>query len=462
MSWLPQEKQRLVLSCPYEEILFGGAAGGGKSSALLMDAQNHIIERGDMTGRKSNAVLFRKTYKELDEIIKQSHECFEGLGWKFSKDNYRWTTPYGSNLTFSYLSNYQDALSHRGFEYDWQGWDELTLWPTDEEYEYLGSRLRHTTGRRDQKPIIPRRVCTTNPGGAGHDWVKKRWGVGENPHGMKPIKEEIKLEDGRTVTKTRIFIPSRLRDNYYLYSTGQYEAELRSKPENVRKMLLDGRWDVVEGAFFTEWDPNVHVIRPFNPPADWHRVMGADWGTRSPYAFLWGAFNPNGELFIYRELYGEGNHEPASEVAVKIRRFEQMADEDIRERWLDSSCFDKTGGEESIADVFGRLGIHFEASKKQNKKFSIDRLRDYLKVVNGKAAIHIMESCPNLIRTLPTLQVDRSNLDQYDTSGDDHCVDGLLYMIRRGQKSDDENARSHRAKMLNQARMARFGQYGAQ
>jgi hypothetical protein len=311
-------------------------------------------------------------------------------------------------------------------------------------------------------PIRPRVVCTTNPGGAGHDWVKKYWDVGSNPSGMKPIKEEIRLEDGRTVTKTRIFIPSRLRDNYYLYSTGQYEAELRSKPENVRKMLLDGRWDVVEGAFFTEWDPNVHVIRPFNPPADWHRVMGADWGTRSPYAFLWGAFSPNGELYIYRELYGEGNHEPASEVAVKIRRFEQMADEDIRERYLDSSCFDKTGGEESTADVFTRLGVHFEPARKQNKKFSIDRLRDYLKVVNGKAAIHIMESCPNLIRTLPTLQVDRSNLDQFDTSGDDHCTDALCYLIRRGMKSDDESARSHRAKMLNQARMARFGQYGAQ
>ena len=139
-----------------------------------------------------------------------------------------------------------------------------------------------------------------------------------------------------------------------------------------------------------------------------------------------------------------------------------MANEDIRERWIDSSCFDKTGNEESIADVFAKHGIHFQPAAKQNKKFSIDRFRDYLKVVNGKSAFHIMESCPNGIRTIPTLQVDRSNLDQFDTSGEDHFLDGTLYLIRRGQKSDDENARSRRAKMLNQARMARFGQYGAQ
>ena len=120
---------------------------------------------------------------------------------------------------------------------------------------------------------------------------------------MKPIKEEISLEDGRKITKTRIFIPSKLRDNYYLYSTGAVEAELRSKPENVRKMLLDGRWDVVEGAFFTEWDPNVHIIRPFNPPENWHRVMGADWGP-GPLLLPGLAFNPNGEIFVYRELYG--------------------------------------------------------------------------------------------------------------------------------------------------------------
>ncbi len=461
MTWIPQEKQRLVQACPYDEILFGGAAGGGKSSTLLMDAQNHII-KATIAGSKSNAVIFRKTYKELDELIKQSHECYEGLGWKFSKDNYRWVTSEGSNLTFSYLSNYQDALSHRGFEYDYQGWDELTLWPTSEEYDYLGTRLRHTTRNQNTEPIIPRRVCTTNPGGAGHDWVKKHWKIGDFPNGMKPIKEIITLEDKREIVKTRIFIPSKLHDNRYLYSSGQYEAELRSKPENVRKMLLDGRWDVVEGAFFTEWDPAVHVIRPFNPPEDWHRVMGADWGTRSPYCFLWAAFNPNGEIFIYRELYGEGNHETAAEVAPKIRRFEQMANEDIRERYLDSSCFDKEGLEESTAQVFARMGLHFEPSKKHNKGFSIDRFRDYLKVVNGRSAIHFMESCPNLIRTLPTLQVDRSNFDQFDTTGEDHAVDGLLYLIRRGQKSNDENARSLRAKILNQSRMARFGQYGAQ
>jgi hypothetical protein len=461
MAWMPQEKQRIVLQCPYDEILYGGAAGGGKSSALLMDAMNHMI-KADLEKKRSNAVLFRRTYKELDEIIKQSHDCFEGLGWKFSKDNYRWSTPEGSNLTFSYLSNYQDALSHRGFEYDWQGWDELTLWGTNEEYEYLKTRLRHTVGNRNMEPIKPRVVATTNPGGAGHDWVKKYWKVSDFPSGMRPIVNEVVLEDGRKVKKTRIFIPAKLKDNFYLYSTGQYEAELRSKPENVRKMLLDGRWDVVEGAFFTEWDPAVHVIRPFAPPKDWHRVMGGDWGTRSPYCFLTAAFNPNGELFIYRELYGEGDHETAAEVAVKLRRLEQMSEEDIRERWLDSSCFDRTGTEESTADVFGRLGIHFQPSKKHNKKFSIDRLRDFLKVVNGRAALHVMESCPNLIRTLPTLQVDRANLDQFDTTGEDHAVDALLYVLRRGMKNDDETARSLRAKMLNQSRMAKHGVYGAQ
>ena len=461
--WTPSPKQALVLSCPYDEILYGGAAGGGKTDLLLGDYMNHSIH-AELDGKASSGVIFRRTYKELEQIAQRSHEIFKPLGWTFSKDKYSWTTPGGSRLYLSYLDSYEDALGHRGFEYDYEGFDELTLWPSNAEYEYLGTRLRSSKGVR------LRRVSTSNPGGAGHLWVKRHWHIDEYPLGMTPFDDSVVLGDGRTIKTIRIFIPSKLKDNPYLFSDGRYEAELRKKPKAIQEMLLEGRWDIVEGAFFDEWDPSVHVCRPFNIPKDWRRIMSGDWGTGRPYAFIWKAISPHGDEYIYRELYGQkegaplntGTRESAATVAERINVIERLSEEWVTERYIDSSCFDNLGHETTIADQFRQKGIVFQRAHKKNKKASVSLARDALKIINGKSRTHVFEQCRHFIRTIPALQVDAANPDLYDTDSEDHMADAWLYGLRRNMADPSELLRDELLDRINDERSRCYGSFGCQ
>lgn len=460
-AYVPQEKQALVLSCGFDEILYGGAAGGGKSYTLLMDYANHAIN-AESEGKVSNGVLFRQTYKELEQLTNESHNIYLALGWKFSKDKLMWSSPMGSRLYLSYLASYEDAMSHRGFEYDWIGMDELTLWATDQEYEYLGTRLRSSKGVR------LRRVNTTNPGGPGHNWVMTRWGIDKNPLGMKPIHQDITLADGRVIRKTRIFIPAKLVDNKFLYEDGHYEADLRAKPEHLQKMLLEGRWDVVEGAFFTEWNPDIHIIRPRNLPKEWKTWMAMDWGSSRPYAGLWAKQAPDGTIYIYRELYGDGGspnkgtYESAIDVAGKIRDIELLSGEYVTERYLDASCWDNTGNETTIADQFASRGVVFQPSYKKKKAASVSIARDWLRVVNGKSKVKVFSSCTNFIRICPTIQIDKTDPEQYSKTGENHVMDAWMYLCRRNIPDPGQDERSERNRLARERMHKQWGLYGAQ
>ena len=363
------------------------------------------------------------------------------------------------------------------------GWDELTLWPTDDEYIFIQSRLRSAAG------VPTRIVATTNPGGPGHVWVMKRFFIDVNPGGMKPHHTYLdvknnqafedsnldKLKDGNLPDgvrrKTRIFIPGRLSDNAFLDTDGEYRARLLSMPEAQRKMLLEGRWDVVEGAFFEEWNPGVHVVKGFKPPKDWKRWMAGDWGSSKPYAFLWGATSPSGDVYIYREMYGSegkpnvGNRKSAAEVGQLIRGVELEADEWITERYLDASCFDDHGVGTTIAAQFASPaggGVHFQKSQKKNKAGSISLLRDYLKITNGVSRLKVMDTCVNLIRTLPSLQVDGNNPEQYDTDGEDHATDALIYLIRKNIKTFEDQKADQSRMIRNKKLLQQFGAFGCQ
>ena len=164
--------------------------------------------------------------------------------------------------------------------------------PTEFGWNYLASRLRTTD------PSIKTYLrCTANPGGIGANWVKKRYVDAYTPN------ESFQGEDGLT----RKFIPARLTDNPYLANDGVYEQMLMSLPPVQRKQLLEGNWDVNEGAAFVEFDPDVHIVAPFSIPITWERVKGIDYGYASESACIWGAVDrADGTLIIYRELYKKG------------------------------------------------------------------------------------------------------------------------------------------------------------
>ena len=461
----PQERQRVVLTCPCDEILYGGAAGAGKTFALLLDYQNHAIA-AEASGKKSSGVLFRKTFRELEDLVRESREMYDPLGWKFSKDRMEWTSPHGSILRLSFLASMDDAYGHRGFEYDWIGRDELTLWNTDEEYEYLNSRLRSSSG------VKCRQVSTTNPGGPGHSWVMRRFKIDKYPNGLTPLVTTVKLADGREIKRTRIFIPGKLRDNIYLSSDGQYEANLRTNPPHIQKMLLDGRWDIIEGAFFNEWDPMFHVCQPFLIPDEWTRWIAMDWGSVHPYCVLWFAQSPHGEIYIYRELYGDGSErfggksnvgtrESGEEVGRKILALEETAGELIRERYADSQIWQNMGHQFTIGDAFRTAGVVFLSAAKLNKAHSINLLRNTMKIVNGYTQLKIFTNCTNLIKAIPSAIISSSDPSVYDPKGETHALDALLYGLRKNTNPESLNLASKAIK-INAQRASRYGAYGVQ
>jgi len=295
--------QTEFLAAGEREVLYGGAAGGGKSYAMLADPLRFM-------GHPSfSGLLLRHTTEELRELIWKSQEMYPKIwpGIKWSERKMQWTAPSGARLWFSYLDRDEDVMRYQGLAFSWVGFDELTQWPTPFAWNYMRSRLRSTA---PDLPVYMR--ATTNPGGPGHAWVKKMF-IDPSP----PTKsfDATDIETGTTLVYPpnhsragealfkRRFIPAMLVDNPYLYEQGDYEAMLLSLPEHQRKQLLEGNWDVAEGAAFPEFNRQIHTVEPFDIPRNWVKFRACDYGYGSYSAVVWFAVSPDEQLVVYRELY---------------------------------------------------------------------------------------------------------------------------------------------------------------
>ena len=268
--------------------------------------------------------------------------------------------------------------------------------------------------------------CTANPGGIGAHWVKKRYVTSYAPN------ESFRGEDGLT----RKFIPARLSDNPYLSYDGRYEQMLNALPPTQRKQLLEGDWDVAEGAAFTEFSKDLHIIEPFELPMYWERIKGIDYGYASESACVWGAIDDSdGTLIIYRELYRKGML--ATELATTLMQMEAYDPFSVP-GVLDTACWARTGMTgPTVGETLVKAGHKLRRADK-NRVAGKVQIHEYLKIrSSGRPRIQIFNSCPNLIRELQSIPLDKNNPEDVDTHASDHAYDALRYLIMTRPRIND-------------------------
>ena len=420
------------LAAPEKEVLYGGAAGGGKSFAMLMD----LLRYAHNTNHR--ALLLRRTLAELTELIDQSRkiypQAFPGAVFRESKST--WSFPSGATALFSYVDKDIDVTRYQGQAFTWIGVDELGHYPTPYVWDYLRSRLRST-----DVSIDTYMRASANPGGSGGWWIKKMF---IDPNTPNDPFWATDYETGRTLvhgpnhpTKPneplfqRRFIPARLTDNPHLAESGEYEAMLLSLPEVERSRLLEGDWDVADGAAFSEFDRNLHVVQPFEIPYNWPRVRAADYGYSSPSCVLWGAVDWDNNFWIYRELYSKGY---TGETLAEMINALEYDDPPMNISVLDGACWSKHGTGPSIAETLTRNGVRFIPADKNRMAGKIELHRRLgVNEKNGEPRLRILSTCTNLIRTLPTLPLSKTNSEDVDTRAEDHAYDALRYMCMTRQ-----------------------------
>jgi hypothetical protein len=363
--------------------------------------------------------------------------------WMVGDKTWRWAN--GATLKLRYAEAPDDWTQYQGHEYGWIGWDELTTWPTPELYSKLKATLRSSKPEVKFKRIR----ATANPGGVGHNWVKSYFGIDRYREGGVILMPE----DGSNMR--RLFVKARVTDNKILLDAQpDYAQQLRgSGSADLVKAWLDGDWDAVQGAYFSEFGEQ-HVIEPVQIPHTWTKIRCMDWGSSAPFAVYWAAVSdgqplsdhrvyPKGALVVYKEWYGAFAANSGGWLGLKLTAEEvgegivlRDKEDEISDSVIDPAAWSQNGGP-SIAERMARATDYKVFFRRgDNKRIpGWDLVRERLKGMKGEGPkggsapmIYFTTDCPHIIRTLPALTHDDVKMEDVDTTGEDHGPDAIRYL----------------------------------
>ncbi len=454
--WEPHPgSQEAFLDCPYWVVLYHGTRGPGKSDALIMDYAQHV---GEGYGAQWRGILFRRTYKQLDDIIAKTKRWFPRIfpRARYNQGDHTWTFEDGEQLLLRYMSRPEDYWEYHGHEYPWIGWDELTRWPTAECYEMMKACSRSSFVG------MPRKIrATANPYGIGHNWVKNEFINKCKPCGFSFAAEGLK----------QTHIPGNVEENLHLIEAQpEYISQLDAiEEEALRAAWRHGDWDIVAGGAFDDvWKRDKHVVRPFVIPSSWRVDRGFDWGSTHPFSVVWFAESdgsefdpltgkrpvrgaqslwfPRGTVFAIAEWYGGTEREKGlkltpDEIAEGIVEREAVMEDVVEPGPADNQIFTDRPGVDSIADEMERKGVEWTTSDKSpgSRIRGFELVRTRLKAAKAwpmeDPGFFIFDTCTRLIEHLPVLERDEKNINDVDTDQPDHDYDVVRYRILAGSGS---------------------------
>ena len=448
-------KQSEAFLTPATEVLYGGAAGGGKSHLMRIAMIAWCIA---IPGIQCN--LFRRTSDDLGKNHMEGPSGFRALlaDWvvaghvSFNEQKGHISFKNGAKIFLCHCQHEKDRFKYQGAEIHVLMIDELTHF-TETIYRYLRGRVRlgGLNLPKGHEGLFPRIICGSNPGGIGHSWVKAMFIDHAAPMEIVAMPKE---EGGML----RQYIPAKLDDNPTLAENDPDYIDRLSGLGNAAlvRAMRDGDWDIVAGGALDDvWDRAKHVIEPFEIPSSWHVDRSFDWGSSHPFSVGWWAESdgteatlrdgskrcwPRGTVFRIAEYYGwngrpnEGCRLLAVEVARKIMEFEKamFKTRSVTPGPADSSIFDAENGV-SIADDMGRVGIRWIRADKSpgSRKIGLESLRRRLKAALAwpmeEPGLLIFDTCSHFIRTVPVLPRDEKKPDDVDSAAEDHVYDEARY-----------------------------------
>lgn len=433
-------KQWELITTAATEVLFGGAAGGGKSHAIRVSLILWCIEIPGL-----QCYLFRRNYPELVKTHLEGPASFPRLlapliasGYCAITGNREIRFWNGSKIFLQNAERDRDVDKFRSYEFHVLAIDELTTF-SEYQYRFLRSRVRMAGVELPAKFYgkFPRIIAGSNPGGVGHGFVKSAWISQLEPY-------EIKQQEASEGGFLRQYIPSRLEDNPSLDDSYRLTLSGLKDPALVRAML-DGDWSIVAGSAFGDvWRHPLHVCTPFPIPIDWQVWRGADDGFSAPAAVVWLTQDPSTKrYYAIDELYRSGMlpevyASRTLEIDAGIPRISYDGEIDRNKEplsgLLDSSAFADTGqGVISRGRQMVALGARWEPVEKWpgSRKHRAQNLHKLLAPLpDGLPGLRVFSHCRNLIEILPALPRDSREPESVDTDAEDHIYDALTYGLQ--------------------------------
>ena len=454
--WIPNPgSQYLFLAAKWvDDLLLTGTRGPGKTTGLLMDFAQDV---GKGYGKYWQGILFRRTYRELNELVVKAELLFPKIfnRVRFNHTAFTWNFPDGECLRFRYMRRPADYWSYHGHEYPWIGWEELTTHPTPECFEAMMACNRVAVRG------VPKRVrANCNPWGVGHNWVKQRY-IQRGKPGEPVYSITADPITGKSIKLTSMWLHGHIKENRHLIEASpEYYAKIINLKDGPKKQAWAyGDWDINAGGYFADyWRDSHNVIERFRPPSNWVCFPAFDWGSSRPFSLgLWavsdGTTAPNGvqykqgTMIRFDEWYGcqlDRRGEPIANEGLKMRA--ELVGAGINKRLsfyerqgitfqpgpADPSIWTQDGGDSINAMLCrgaGRNELFVAADNTRKTGWEkMAELMDYEQ--DGGPRLLVMDNCENgFIRTVPILERSEKDPDDINTDSEDHVADETRYAV---------------------------------